>query len=231
METAKTKQSTLSTWLVVGLSLVLLITSALLLFVPEVKLIYICYLICAVIMITGIYMIVRYFMSDAYKNMNEYGFSIGVLVIVLGVCGLIRAEKLASSFVVLFGILLAFSGIIKLQYAMDLKRMKDTVMWYVLLAISVVVLLAAILIITQPFVGKKWFELGTWYAMLVDGGLGLLTVIYMAIRTKLYKKAEAKIVEAEAEMQEGVKQEEEPQVPQAPLVQEPETEPVIPEED
>lgn len=193
MEETKEKQSSLGTWLVVGLSLVLMVVAALLLFVPQIKLIYICYFMCAVTMIAGIYMIVRYFMTDAFKNMNEYGFSIGVLVVILGVCGLLRAEKLAGSFVVILGIALVCSGIIKMQYAMDLKRMNDKVMWYILLGISIAVIAVAVFVILQPFAGAAWFEITTWYAMLIDGGLGILTVIYMAIRLRIFKKAEDKL--------------------------------------
>lgn len=202
MEQTKEKQSALGTWLVVILSLALMIVASLLLFVPQIKLIYICYFLCGITMVAGIYMIVRYFMTDAFRNMNEYGFSIGVLTVILGVCGLIRADKLAGSFVVILGIALVCSGIIKLQYAMDLKRMKDMVMWYALLAISIAVIAAAIFVILQPFAGQLWFETATWYAMLIDGGLGILTVIYMAIRLKLFKNAEVKAAKkAEEESQ------------------------------
>ena len=177
--------------------MVLMIVAALLLFVPQIKLIYMCYFMCSVTMIAGIYMIVRYFMTDAFRNMNEYGFSVGVLIVVLGVCGIIRAEKLADSFVILLGIALACSGIVKLQYALDLKRMKDNIVSYIVLAISIFVICVAVLVILQPFEGKDWFqaEIARWYVMLIDGGLGVLLFIYMAIRLKLYNKAEKKAIE------------------------------------
>lgn len=192
------KQNAFGSWMVFGLSLVLMIVAALLLFVPQIKLIYMCYFMCSAIMIAGIYMIVRYFMTDAFRNMNEYGFSVGVLIVVLGVCGIIRAEKLADSFVILLGIALACSGIVKLQYALDLKRMKDNIMSYIVLAISIFVICVAVLVILQPFEGKDWFqaEIARWYVMLIDGGLGVLLFIYMAIRLKLYNKAEKKAAEA-----------------------------------
>ena len=78
------KQSAFGSWIVMILSMVLMIVAALLLFVPQIKLIYMCYFMCSVTMIAGIYMIVRYFMTDAFRNMNEYGFSVGVLIVVLG---------------------------------------------------------------------------------------------------------------------------------------------------
>lgn len=191
------KQSAFGSWIVMILSMVLMIVAALLLFVPQIKLIYMCYFMCSVTMIAGIYMIVRYFMTDAFRNMNEYGFSVGVLIVVLGVCGIIRAEKLADSFVILLGIALACSGIVKLQYALDLKRMKDNIVSYIVLAISIFVICVAVLVILQPFEGKDWFqaEIARWYVMLIDGGLGVLLFIYMAIRLKLYNKAEKKAIE------------------------------------
>ena len=203
------KQSTFGSWMVFGLSVVLMIVAALLLFVPQIKLIYMCYFMCGVTMIAGIYMIVRYFMTDAFRNMNEYGFSIGVLIVVLGVCGIIRAEKLADSFVILLGIALACSGIVKLQYALDLKRMKDNIASYIVLAISIFIICVAMLVILQPFEGKDWFqaEIARWYVMLIDGGLGVLLFIYMTIRLKLYKNAEKKAEKKKAEKKAAEKKE------------------------
>lgn len=199
MEQTKEKQGILGTVLVISLSVVLMIVATLLLFVPQIKILYICYFICGVAIAAGIYMIVRYFMTDAFQNVNEYGFSEGVLLVILGICGMLRAQNLAASFVTILGIALSFSGIVKLQYAMDLKRMKDF-MWVVALIISAVVLIWSIFVILQPFAGKGWFETVSWYTMLADGVLGLLLLGYMALRIKFYKKKELKEAQKEEQI-------------------------------
>ena len=75
--------------------------------------------------------------------------------------------------------------------------MKDNIVSYIVLVISIFVICVAVLVILQPFEGKDWFqaEIARWYVMLIDGGLGVLLFIYMAIRLKLYNKAEKKAIQ------------------------------------
>lgn len=186
---------------VVGMSLMFILVASVLLFIPAVQVIYICYAVCAAMIIIGIYMIVRYFLTDAFRNLNEFGFSFGVLFVILGLCGMLKSASLASSFLVIAGIALLFSGVIMLQFALDLKRMKD-VLWVVMLVISVAVTLCSILVILQPFGDRVFYEEYTSYVLFVAGCLCLVVMIYVYVRIRLYEKAEAaktKVEESSAE--------------------------------
>ena len=100
-------------------------SGAALLFVPSLQLVYIIYGFLSLVVIAGIIMMIRYFMTNSYKDFNAYGFSEGTLLVILGICGLIKATALESVFYTGIGLVLIFSCVIKLQYTLDLSRMGD----------------------------------------------------------------------------------------------------------
>lgn len=187
----KNQNSTIGIISVVGMSIMFIAIASLLLFVPAIMVIYICYAMCAAMIIMGIYMIVHYFMTDAFRDLNQFGFSFGVLFVVLGLCGMLKAASLASAFLVYIGISLLFSGVIMLQFSLDLKRMKD-VLWVVMLVVSIAVTICSILVILQPFGNREFYEKYTSYVLLVAGILCLIMMSYVFIRIRLYEKAELK---------------------------------------
>ena len=189
------------------MSVMMMAIAAILLFVPQIQAIHICYMICAVIVILGIYMIVRYFMTDSYRNLNEYGFSLGTLLVVLGICGMIKAQNLAAVFIICIGIILLFSCIIKLQYAMDLKRISDPV-WVVLVIVTIALTCCSIAVLLNPFSDASLYHQFTYYVLLVDSMLSLLVILYLMIRLKIYQKKEIKDQKKRAEEEEKAKQEE-----------------------
>ena len=100
------KKNLFSTVVVSTIAAVFIAVAVLVLFVPRVEVKDICYFICGFVVVLGIYMIVRYFMTGGYERLNEYGFSEGVLFVLLGICGLVSAERIAASFLTALGLLL-----------------------------------------------------------------------------------------------------------------------------
>lgn len=185
--------------LVIVMSLIFVGMSALVIFVEGVETVFLCYAICVAAIIVGIYMIVHYFMTDAYRNVNAYGFSIGTLLVILGICGLLRAEQMAGAFIVILGIILLLSGIIVLQHSMDLRRMED-VIWIPALIVSALILICGIMAIIKPFEEKIDYSKYVWWMIMISGGLGILINLYTMIRVALFKKKETKLAaKAEAE--------------------------------
>ena len=66
-----------------------------------------------------------FFLEESYKNLNQYGFSIGVFLVIIGVCTLVKNQEMAKSFQLYIGVCILLTAIIKLQNAMDLKALKD----------------------------------------------------------------------------------------------------------
>ena len=183
------KESGLTNLIVIIMSIIFAGMSALMIFVDGVAIEYLIYAICAAAVIVGIVMIVRYFTKDAYKNVNAYGFSIGTLFVILGICGLLRVNAMAGAVLVILGIVLLLAGIIMLQHSLDLYRMGD-VLRIPTLILAVAVLVCAIMAILQPFQNVIDYSVVIWWMILVSGGISFIINIYTLIKVKLYEKKE-----------------------------------------
>lgn len=192
------KKNVFSTIVVSLMAAVFIAVGVLILFVPQVEVQDICYFICGFIVVLGIYMIVRYFMTGGYERLNEYGFSEGVLFVLLGICGLVSAKNIAASFLTALGLLLLLSGVIKLQYALDLKCMEDK-NWIGFFAVTIVLLGCSVVVILKPFEDQDFYQNFTCYVLMVDGVVEIINILYLNFRTKAYRRRMEK-GQAEPEM-------------------------------
>lgn len=167
------------------LSTFYVILSILLLYIPKLEVVLVCYGICIASIVLGIYYIVKYFVTDCYRNIEEYGFSMGVLFVILGLCGMMRAEKLASVFIVIMGFGLLILGVVLLQYSLDLKRFKDPV-WIVEIVLSIGIILGGVVIVTDPFHNAYTKMSYIYYFMLGAGIVSLFSMLYIWIKIHLY---------------------------------------------
>lgn len=234
LEKAKKKNSggsVFNTGYVIAAECIFLLIGAVLLFVPQIEIIHICYGLSGVLVFVGIIQIVHYFLAESYRNMNEYGFAIGVLGVILGMCALVRVQAIANSFLLVLGIFLLLTAIIKLQYAMDLKSMKDPV-WVVGIILAALLTAGAVCVIINPFTDPELHKLVTYYLLLVDGVVGIISNIYLFIRVKLYARKERKLKEqGENEAQEPEQEEEPSDVPvEMPVESTVDTTPVLEKE-
>lgn len=162
-----------------------------LLLVPGIELIHICYGLSIMLVFAGIVLIVRYFMTESYRNLNEYGFSIGILGVILGMCALVRAQLWVKNFLPVLGIALLLMAVTKLQYAMDLKSMKDQI-WILVLVVAVLLTSGAVCVVINPFKVEETRQKITCYLLILDGILGIVGNLYLYIRLRLFKRAEDK---------------------------------------
>lgn len=181
------KKNLFSTVVVSVMAVIFIAVAVLILFVPRIEVKDICYFICGFVVVLGIYMIVRYFMSAGYERLNEYGFSEGVLFVLLGICGLVSAERIAASFLTALGLLLLLSGVIKLQYALDLKCMEDKA-WAGFFAVTVLLLGFSVSVILKPFEDMEFFQNYTAGILLADGIVEIVNILYLNFRIKTYRQ-------------------------------------------
>lgn len=177
----------ITTQLVMTVALIYVLLGALLLFVPQIKIITLCYFLCAVLVILGIVLIVRYFVTDAYRNINEYGFSLGVFTVILGMCALVRVQEVAGSFIICMGIALLMTSVIKLQNALDLKNLQEKT-WGFMLFIALFFVVCSIVIIIDPFKQESTRYAFTYRILIIDGILTLLSNCYLFFTIRKNKK-------------------------------------------
>jgi len=164
------------------------VLGAMLLFVPQISLDSICYLMCGVIVTGGVYAIVRYFLTNGFADELNYGFSVGVFLVVLGILGFIKTPEIVAFFPVALSILALVYGVMVLQDALDLKRMNSS-LWYGSLGGAVAIHMVAIVVLIYPF--SKDLRATVSYAMILGTGVILFaSKILRRIGQKKDNKAE-----------------------------------------
>ncbi len=165
-----------------GLGLVLL-------FVQKIQILTVIYLLGGVFIITGIVFIVQYFLKEAYRNMNQYGFSVGTLLVILGSCMMVRADRVAEYFILGMGIFLLIAAVIKLQNALDLKALGER-SWVVFGLLAAAIAVCALVIILDPFTQPADRNHFTYIILVADGVFTLISMLFLMLRVKKYQKAE-----------------------------------------
>lgn len=175
---------------IIGISIVYILLGLAMLFFPKFNEIYIIYIVCAVLIVAGILMIVRYFLSGSFKDLQAYGFSFGVLAIVGGFCILIRSQLVADYFGLFLGICIMLTAVIKLQNAVDLSSMSNR-SWIIFLVLALLFLAAAVWIILDPIGMIREQMYYIYYVLVADGAVGIFSSVYMIIAIRIYDKWEA----------------------------------------
>lgn len=157
-------------------------------FIPGIELVHICYGLSILLIFAGIVFVVRYFMKESYRNLNEYGFSVGILGVILGICALIRVELWVKSFLPVLGLALLLMAVIKIQYAMDLKSMKDK-LWILGLLFAALLTGGAVCVVIDPFKEEQTRLSLLCYQLILDGALGVVENIYLYIRLRIFERS------------------------------------------
>jgi uncharacterized membrane protein HdeD (DUF308 family) len=196
-----------------------IVVGAALLAEPKLVYTYCSYAIGGLIALLGLIYILIYFLRKPVSGVYRSEFAIGLVALLAGayvaVGDMITGTSTTSSFatiVRILGILVAAGGILKLQYTLDLARMKYSKWWIALImsvlgiALGVVTTMGLTYSLGSTFGISGMTMLGI--AFCVNGALDLVVMIVVAVRNHKANKAAA-LAEAEA-MVAAAKQEEVP---------------------
>ena len=162
-----------------------ILVGGVMLFVEGIRDLYLIYMISALLIALGIGLIVKYFVTEAYRSMHDYGFSGGALIVILGGCALARAEQLTAQIAVFVGLLVLAVSVVMLQQAMQLHIMRKKV-WIVVLVISLVTLLASVLLLFDIRAVTGKIDGFAYWILLIAGVLTLLCMLISGIGVKLF---------------------------------------------
>ena len=179
----------LGTGMIIGIALIYILFGLAMTFVPQFKEKYIIYIAGAIFVVFGIIMIVKYFLTGSYRDIGKYGFSAGVLCVLIGAFMLIRTNEIAVYFSLFLGICILLTAIIKLQNAVDLKSMHSKG-WFVFLLIALAFLSVAILIVLNPGGKVSQYKEIVYYILIADGIISIISPIYLVFAIRTSKKQE-----------------------------------------
>lgn len=204
------------------------------LFIVEAALVYTycCYAVGGIMALFGLVYIIMYFARRPVSGEYHYEFGFGLVAVLAGAYVALSSMLFSGSnmeinftvIVQLIGIAVALDGIMKLQYALDLARMRHKKWWIVLitsvlgiaLGVAMTVFLDYITYYSTSYGLPVMTALGAVYCF--NALLDIIALIVVAVRNR---KASKKAALAEAEAKIAAASEEEPVEEVVILVEEP----------
>lgn len=131
-------------------SILFLLLGLFLVLMPDTTLSLISYLLGSIILIIGIINLIHYFKS------NEQAFKIelvlGIICIVIGLFIILNPKFIVSIIPLIIGIYIVTTSIVKLEYALSLKK-HNSDSYLVSLILTIITLICGIILIFNPFKG------------------------------------------------------------------------------
>ena len=132
-----------------------------------------CYLIYGTLAIVGMMEIFKYFVSKAYRRLDDYSFSIGVMALILAIVGIIRIDVIVPIVQTLLIFPCLGIGLILFQFSIQLSVLHKPY-WYVELICCIGIVVASILaLLGVNFI--KDMQTFINYLLIVSGLIGLLS--------------------------------------------------------
>ncbi len=157
------------------------------------------YMIGGLIILIGLVSIVFYFAKKTIDGVYRYEFAVGILCIAFGTYVALNGGA-SFSFLVIIGAMCAFDGVIKLQYSLDLARMRFKAWWLPLIfavlgiAIGVVILMG---IFGEVFGEGEGISMAG-IALCVNALFDIICAIVIAVRNRKAAKNAQKQAEIDA---------------------------------
>lgn len=138
----------------------------------------------------GAHMIL-YFTKDRFMNVMQPDLVIGVVCISTGCYILLKMEYMLEIIPFAMGIVALLGGIVKIQSAMDLKKL-GAVRWYIMLVWALVLLAMGAILVANPFdEQQKVVVILTGASLLTDGIGNLVSIFWTGIRFRRLKRVPA----------------------------------------
>ncbi|MCR4950169.1 MAG: hypothetical protein K6A40_02470 [Solobacterium sp.] len=176
----------------------------------------ICRLGSGAFVVIGAFLTLKYIFGKGYMQFHDYSFSAGVLLIILGICGMIRAYELAAVSDQLFSLMTLVTGIYFLQCMIQFIKLgsgfwiAEMIAGILAVSASVIGLLDARMVLERIYMFINW-------ALLISSALAVLSVILSLFLVRGFRRRLEKAAEEALKKQEEQKKAEEA-VSEAPPV-------------
>ena len=141
-----------------------------------------------VLCVWGVVLIIGYFAAANTVAFGSFGLVQGAALAILGAGILIWPDFLKGMLTLVFGLLIIADAVLKLQYAIDLMRIKASG-WPAVLIVAVAMVVFGLVAVWNPFKTAAVLTIFIGVVLIVDGVADLATVAYIARSIKALKKA------------------------------------------
>ncbi len=134
----------------------------------------------------GAYYMIKYFFNREYTRITSYGFTMGVILVIIGAVFIFKASMISSFIDALVCLIGLVFGAVMLQQSFALFHIKK-ITWFFSLVFGAVTIASSIYLLINPI---KVFEgnLYTIVYLIVVGALSLLSLLFMGIGLRSHRK-------------------------------------------
>ena len=164
----------------------------------------ICRLGSGAFVVIGAFLTLKYIFGKGYMQFHDYSFSAGVLLIILGICGMIRAYELAAVSDQLFSLITLVTGIYFLQCMIQFIKLGKGI-WIFEMAAGILAIAAAVIgLLDARMVLERVYMFVNW-ALLISSVLAVFSVILSLFLVRGYRRKLEKAAEEALRKQEEEK--------------------------
>ncbi len=145
----------------------------------------------AIAAVLGIVSLISYFSRDAVDFVYRYDFVNGVLLILLGLLFIVKMELITELIPIMLGVMILANGVMKLQHAIDLKRIGFNG-WLYVLVFSLLSLLVGVVCVLQPEFIAAILVIMMGISFLFCGLTDFITLFFLSRRLKAFVNGEIK---------------------------------------
>ncbi|MCR5545967.1 MAG: DUF308 domain-containing protein [Lachnospiraceae bacterium] len=186
-KTAKLNSNFTGMMAVVMLSVLFLVIGIVMYAYPDMELKNFTYVICGFFLVGGAWEVSRYFLKEEYRNVANYDFSAGILLLILGVLLIIKEPSFTARIYLLLGGLVLAEGITLVQYFVDMIALKSP-LWGLMLVLAAVEVGLSVCILVDA---GGWFTDGSnvlFISLFVSGIVGLISLFLVALRIRRFEE-------------------------------------------
>ena len=158
----------------------------------------ICYLLAAMLLAIGVVSLINYLRKDISGIIYRYDLVVGLCAILGGILVIVKVDKLTDLIPAVLGFLVTKSGIMKMQYSVDMLRLGHGT-WHVAFAMAIVNIVAGIVLLMNPFEAAQILIMCLGIALVYSG----ITDLYVTISiSRRLSRLKTEIVVAEDDSEE-----------------------------
>lgn len=165
-------------------SLAMIAVGIMLVFFPETSGKMICYLSGCVLLAWGVIKLIMYFVGEV-ELFGSFRLVSSVALLMCGAAALINPEFFAGILPTIFGCVMVIDGVLKLQYSIDLAKIKSK-WWWIVLILSLLLVSMGLLIVFNPWSWLVGLMIFTGILLIVNGVIDIIVVLYIESAIKHY---------------------------------------------
>lgn len=161
------------------LSIGYIVMGSLLLFIPETSGKVMCYILAGISSFFGITHLISYLHQEYPYETYRFDLVYGIVGLAGGAFVFMRPELLIQFLPIILGVIVFIDSIVKIQYAVDLNRMKYE-KWYIILILALAMTGLSLLILKYPFSSLMTVVMFTGIGLIVNAIVNLYAIFTLS---------------------------------------------------